>query len=365
MPAPVMLPGWTKYAPLTVNKDLVGVGGVSDFTMVAPLTLPDDFASALAFEDGRDLRFTLADGTLLSHELAACSKSGKTLQAWPKVTSLLSSANTTIYAQMGNPSATMPSVAEQYAAWGSGFAGAYGFGTVAAPNLTDRTGNGNDLTDSVPAPGSTTWAAGVVEQAIGWPFDWRGYGCTKASPSLPSGDAARTLSLWYKCNAGALDADVCSWGNGSGRTWALWVTGTSIVADCWPQSGATFAVTRDTQWHHVMISLAADTDTSQTVLVYDGVARSTTGGSGKPSIVPTQLKLGGVSNLVGSYGHNGSVDEVRVSNVARSAAWGITEYNNQRAPAEFSTWGAVQSAGLILPHQYNAGYNSGYNAGRN
>ena len=40
---------------------------------------------------------------------------------------------------------------------------------------------------------------------------------------------------------------------------------------------------------------------------------------------------------------NGAIDEVRLSNVARSAAWISTEYNNQYAPASFYVIGTLET----------------------
>jgi hypothetical protein len=39
----------------------------------------------------------------------------------------------------------------------------------------------------------------------------------------------------------------------------------------------------------------------------------------------------------------GSMDEVRVSNIARAGSWITTEYNNQSAPTTFFTEGPLQS----------------------
>ena len=46
----------------------------------------------------------------------------------------------------------------------------------------------------------------------------------------------------------------------------------------------------------------------------------------------------------------GQIDEVRVSNIARSAAWIQTEYNNQSSPATFYTVGTAEanSASVVI-----------------
>jgi hypothetical protein len=56
-------------------------------------------------------------------------------------------------------------------------------------------------------------------------------------------------------------------------------------------------------------------------------------------------RLVGASNVVGSplayFG--GGQDEIRVSNVVRSADWIKTEYNSQSSPSTFFTVGQAQS----------------------
>jgi hypothetical protein len=42
---------------------------------------------------------------------------------------------------------------------------------------------------------------------------------------------------------------------------------------------------------------------------------------------------------------NGTMDEIRISGVVRSADWIATEYNNQFSPATFYTVGAQQALG--------------------
>jgi hypothetical protein len=55
----------------------------------------------------------------------------------------------------------------------------------------------------------------------------------------------------------------------------------------------------------------------------------------------TTLTLGDIAD--GNFGLNGTLDEVRISNIARSANWITTEYNNQSAPSSFYALGAQQS----------------------
>ena len=47
----------------------------------------------------------------------------------------------------------------------------------------------------------------------------------------------------------------------------------------------------------------------------------------------------------------GFADELRISNIARTAAWIAAEYSNQKSPGTFASVGPVQNAsGLVGPH---------------
>jgi hypothetical protein len=52
----------------------------------------------------------------------------------------------------------------------------------------------------------------------------------------------------------------------------------------------------------------------------------------------------GATGISGEY-FTGSIDEVRVSSIARSAAWIAAEYSNQNSPSTFYTVGSAQTGG--------------------
>jgi len=55
---------------------------------------------------------------------------------------------------------------------------------------------------------------------------------------------------------------------------------------------------------------------------------------------------------------DGSIEEVRVSTIVRSAGWIQTEYNNQSAPTSFYTMGSETSGGVAATHFSTIGGNS-------
>ncbi len=91
-------------------------------------------------------------------------------------------------------------------------------------------------------------------------------------------------------------------------------------------------------------------------LVYDstnGLIGYVNGASDGTASAGTALSISGLTGVdvatdpinAGRF-WNGKLDELRVSNVARSANWITTEYNNQNAPGTFETLGTEVATGL-------------------
>jgi hypothetical protein len=86
------------------------------------------------------------------------------------------------------------------------------------------------------------------------------------------------------------------------------------------------AVANDSGWHHI-----ACVNNGGTGLVYvDGVSTTGAIGASVPTSAPSIFTIGKYGNAGDATGRiNGDIDEVRLSNSARTAAWTITEYRNQ------------------------------------
>jgi hypothetical protein len=87
---------------------------------------------------------------------------------------------------------------------------------------------------------------------------------------------------------------------------------------------------RNGAWHHVV---ATRSGSSFNVYV-DGINARATGADGSATFTTsTSFRIGSRNN--NDLYFNGSIDEVRISNTARSANWIKTEYNNQSSPSTF------------------------------
>jgi len=90
-------------------------------------------------------------------------------------------------------------------------------------------------------------------------------------------------------------------------------------------------------WHHVVCTLSGTTQ----VIYVDGATPSQSRLAGSGVIANSSLNLNiGRWPGSGSDFFDGQIDEVRVSDIARSASWVTTQYNNQNAPGSFVIAGA-------------------------
>ena len=101
----------------------------------------------------------------------------------------------------------------------------------------------------------------------------------------------------------------------------------------------------DNQWHAAVDVYNQGTET----LYVDGVAVGSQAASEYPYNPTYRYFLGAGYTSGWSNGNsgwlywNGTLDEVRASNTARTAGWIGTEYNNENSPSTFFSVGAQQS----------------------
>jgi hypothetical protein len=170
------------------------------------------------------------------------------------------------------------------------------------------------------------------------------------SPFTGSGDF--TVGLWIKKTNSGTNLAAFQFGQNAvdGDQFAIEVNSSDKV-----QASVTNAYTAlsstsvaDNAWHYIVV---VATSSSHQIFI-DGSA------DGSPvsqsyNIISGNHNTIGASFSGGSLGRYwlGSIDEVRISNVARSADWILTSYNNQNSPSTFYTLGSEQSTSVFLPRQ--------------
>jgi hypothetical protein len=301
----------------------------------------DGSLAAHAQTSGNDILFVASDDiTKLSHEVEHYASSTGELEAWVKLPGIATSTDTVFNMYYGN--ASVSNQQQATSTWNSNYAGVWHFPNGPALGLNDSTINSN-IAGIV---GSPTAGTGKIDGAVTLTNSNSDYVSVPSSSSL-SPTSQITLSAWVKTsqttNASIINKHDDSFYLALGALTAAsgrlsfflanrnstWMEGTTNVADG--------------NLHYV----AATFDGTNEVIYVDGLVQKTENHAGA-------LATGGAAVTIGSRREaaqnpnftnpfNGPIDEVRVSNTARSADWLSTEYNNQNSPASFETIGSNQT----------------------
>jgi hypothetical protein len=161
------------------------------------------------------------------------------------------------------------------------------------------------------------------------------------------------MSAWLKKTSSTTVApgkEILGYGDNvtSGNRFSFWINGNGVANGLGIENGGaakTFPWTWDNQWHQLTAVLPpGQNDLSAVNLYYDGVNSLSANGSGTLHTVQTELCFGavpGYHTLDPNYNFDGVIDEVRFSNVARSANWEWAEYQTAAANSQFNNYGAA------------------------
>ena len=328
---------WSNRMAITIDHTKVsGPGNLINFAMLFSVTDPNLRTVAnggkVGKSDGTDIMFTASDGvSKLDHELESFSASTGQVNAWVRLASLSPTADTVIYVYYGNVYAADQQ--NKTSVWDNNYRLVWhlGNGTVLSGADSTNMGNNGVAYGGAGAGKIGGGAAGMVEAV---------------STALPSGDETRTLECWFQITANTgSDQAICGMGrnSGQGTTFSFLYSpaGSTIYLD---SSGATqsFPFTNDSNWHHLAASYSRGLGLQNAAVYLDGVLKSTMGQNGtlttsSPTYVDVHHNPASPQNEMA-----GVVDEFRISTMARSAGWILTEYNNQNSPNTFFSVGGQQ-----------------------
>jgi hypothetical protein len=108
---PMSLSAWKMHREVTLDTTAAGAGIMTNLANYpVPLQLTkDSFDFSQAKDDGSDLRFAKADGTLLPHEIELWDKANQQAAIWVKTTVMANSATPAFIMYWGNPAAASTS----------------------------------------------------------------------------------------------------------------------------------------------------------------------------------------------------------------------------------------------------------------
>jgi len=339
-------PAWSYREPITINYPQVG-GALSNYPVLVSIT--DANLQAGAQASGNDIVFTDSSGTVkLAHEIEQYNGATGQLIAWVNVPSVSAAANTLIYMYYGN--ASVSAQQNPSAVWDANYVGVWHLPNGTTLTTGDSTSNANNGTVN----GGVTAATGKIDGAGS--FDGSSGYISTISQFNNIQDFA--VSAWFRTSSASgrkiIGLETTQTGTGAGMYDRHLYVGTDgkVYFGWWTGSAATVVSTatlNDNAWHY-----AVGTHTSANVgtLYIDGVAQGTNSGAAQNFNGWWRIgsyKLAGWPNAGDGY-FPGQVDEARVSLVARSAAWVLTDYNSQSSPATFLSVGSQQANTCV--HHY-------------
>jgi hypothetical protein len=319
--------------------------------MLISLTSDDELANK-AQDDADDLIFTDENQNVLNHEIEEYDSSSGKLIAWVNVTFLSSIEDTSIYIYYGN--STCGSQQSVFETWGSHYR--------MVQHLNEITGIHSDSTlygNNGMYFGNTQDVSGFIDGADQFIGNFGASGgdyidCGNDS-SLNINDAI-TVSAWIKPDDQTQWNHICTKGNGDWGTDPNRVYQLSIETN----ESIDFIINSDqvnakaTTSYHVPIgswSYIVGTYDRNAIRVYvDGEEKAVH--SPYTSLINNNsVHLRIAARVIDAYNEgtpafafDGIIDEVRVSDCARSNAWIAAEFNNQHNPDNFYTIGLEEIA---------------------
>jgi hypothetical protein len=325
-----------RFKALTIDHSLVA-GNLMNFPVLIDIT--DSDLANYAQPDGSDIYFTDIiptdiDHIQLSHEIEFYG--GGHLVAWVKVPTLSSFIDTTLYMCYGDPGAGAPQ--NPFDVWDSDFMVVQHLSETSGTHY-DSTINGNN---GSPVNGVVQGTTGKIDGADD--FDGSNDYVTVSHSSTITGFAqALTASFWIKMDSiSGRRTFLNKWNTNSQRAWMIdydssrganalgfFVSADGSAYSYWYAAFSPVAG----NWYHVAVVWQSG---QQPIFYVNGAAVAATTSTVRATVYNNSLEplYIGRSYTAGRY-FDGVIDEVCISNSARSAQWIQTCYNNQMNPAAF------------------------------
>jgi hypothetical protein len=263
---------------------------------------------------------------------------------WVRISSVSSSSDTVFYMAFGD-SGISTDQSNKTGVWDSNYKEVMHLADGTTLSVTDSTGNSNTGTNN-----SAAATTGKVDGAAS-------FNGSSAYISLPNGFASNfsggkfTLSAWVYANSlPTWGTIIKNWGESAGGAFHFGLYSSDGTLDLFvSNSGGSAANTNEGatfptgSFQHVVavadgsfIRLYRNGSAVGSPTAYDGTLLTSftyTNIAAKPS------DTGGAAGAAAGY-WDGKIDEIRISDSARSADWITAEYNNQNSPGTFESFGS-------------------------
>jgi hypothetical protein len=330
---------WTHRKQITIDHTKVEAS-LTNFPVLIGVTDTDLIDTAngghVGQSDGGDILFTKSDGTTrLDHEIEKYTPASGELIAWVEVDSLSSTAATVIYLYYGNAIC-----ADQWnieGTWDSNFKMVHHMkDDPDTSHIADSTSNGNNATKK--GANEPNEVNGKIDKAQ----DFDGSDdYAKVTNSDSMNFVQGTWELWirwdtsgsykYLIDHGYTNRFLLYSSSSAGRMQA-WVT--TYAGQAKPQLPTAISTG---QWYYLVVTY----DGSNAKIYLDGQEKDSDPLSGDLKTETDDLYIGQYQGG-GIYRWDGIIDEIRISDTARSAEWIKTCYNNQNSPSSFYSVGSEE-----------------------
>jgi hypothetical protein len=347
--APVWLTGWQDRKRISIKHTNVD-SNLTDFPLYVKIVNDTDIGAS-ARSDGYDIRFTFSDGaTLLKYERETFTiTEGKANgDFWVKVPTVSSFESTIIYIYYGKSDAT--DGADPTNVWSVNTLGVWHMSDGPSNTLEDYTANNNTVNKR--GTNQPSEVNGKIAKAQYFNADWA-WATAKENLNNVNNTSGFTISAWYKPDGSnpsyhyllTKNTDALSnvqYGMYIRTPNTGGVMGAAINGLAVDITGSSRVWTNGV-WHHV-------------VLTWDGASlRGYVNGVQVGSVSHTNtmtpqgnfINLGRRSNAAdgstSSGAFRGTLDEIRLENVTRSASWIKFEYYNIASEDNELTWESEES----------------------
>ncbi len=289
-----------------------------------------------------DMVVTSSDGTTkLNHQVEYYAATTGEIVVWVKVPSLSSSTDTDLYLYYGNAG-----VADQQnvtGTWNSNFKQVLHVSDGTTLSVTDSTGSYNGTNSG------GTAVSGYIDGGVD--FNLSSHIANGATLyTMIGGSNAHTISFWINMDdfSGG-DQYVWDGDTALGLGAFMNIAGAGIIQWGFTAGGyrsySSTPISSTGTWYYIVAQKSASGDNGK--LYVNGTLQSSyTGTLGNPANTGSSNSQWGRYHAT-SLSADGKMDEMRVLNIATSADWITTEYNNQSAPSTFIPTWATEETGSI------------------
>jgi Concanavalin A-like lectin/glucanases superfamily/Domain of unknown function (DUF2341)/Carbohydrate esterase, sialic acid-specific acetylesterase/Glucose-regulated metallo-peptidase M90 len=298
------------------GADLPAEAAVDGFPVLVRLRR-DFFDFSQAKPNGDDVRFASGSGERLAYQIDEWNADEGVASIWVRVPKITGNSRQEIKLHWGNANAKSESDGRAVFNESNGYLSVWHMGDT----VQDDAGTLNS-TDTGTTP--TAGAIGTARHFLGGKGVFGG----DKIPNYPTGAGSHSTEVWFRPERP--NTTLVGWGNeqAQGKVVMQFRSPPHIQMDCYFSGGNVGGTIRAPWrgWTHVVHTYQE----GEARLYVNGVLDGTNIRQGGPLNIrtPARLWIGGWYN---NYDFVGDLDEVRVSNVVRSAEWIKLQYENQKA----------------------------------